>query len=205
MTNREVDNIINRINKKLDRARTTLGENSLFYGHMVSTINIVAHLKLISREGRRYQIKRGNAVNNLSTKQRAALENHLKTIENQLSRMSLADEKKQLRAIVKEQRKSAGLSTKGRVSYAEYRAAESQLREAGNAYGAAIEYFYKHRDNSAEFNEAMTIAKISGRRKTYAEWRRVAELANIHAHKYAPHASREGFDDDLIKSLFFRN
>ena len=205
MTNREVDNIINRINKKLDRARVTLGENSLFYGHMVSTINIVAHLHLISRDGRRFQIKRGNAVNNLSTKQRNALESHLATIENQLNAMSLADEKKRLREIVKEQRRSMGKSVRGRVSYAEYISAEAQMREAGNAYGAAMQYFYKHRDNSAEFKEAQAIASIKGRRKTYAEWRRVAELANIHSHKYSPHASREGFDDDVIDNLFFRH
>ena len=201
MTNREVDNIINRINKKLDRARTTLGENSLFYGHMVSTINIVAHLGLISRSGRRFQIKRGNVVNNLNTKQRIALENHLALIESQLNTMSLSDEKKRLREIVKEKRASMGLSVKGRVSYAEYISAEAKMREAGDAYGAAMQYFYQHRDNSAEFKEAQAIASIKGRRKTYAEWRRVAELASIHAHKYV---SKQGFNDAVVDSLFFR-
>ena len=179
---RKVDNMINRINKKVDRIRIDLSTRSTLYGRAASIIT--SHMQrygLVKRDHGKYGIKRGNAIKNLSQKQLENLAEELKRVEIELNQRSLTDEKKVLRGIIQTLK---GKKNIGRVTINDYRKAEALQRSIGHSYGDAIEYFYNEVDDSApEKQEAMKIATITGRRKTYDEMRRLIELANQHLNR----------------------
>lgn len=206
VTNTELDNIINRLNKKLDRVRATLGADSQLYGHMTSTLNILRPLGLVNRTGRNYSIKRGKAVSNLSTKQKQSLKDKLDRVEAQYNANSLSKEKARLkREIINDMRRANGKT--GRVTYSEYREAEAMSRVASTAFDKAVAYFYNNQDGP-EYAEALKILHIKGRRKTFAEERRLTMLASKHAHrKYGKFAQQNldayGLSSDMIQRLSF--
>lgn len=177
-----VDNMINRINKKIDRIRIDLSTRSSLYGRAAAIVT--SHMQrhgLVKRENGKYSIKRGNAIKQMSAKQLENIAEELKRIEIELNRRSLTDEKKTLRKIIQNLK---GKKNIGRVTIRDYRKAETLQRAIGHSYGEAIEYFYNEVDDSApEKQEAMKIASITGRRKTYDEMRRLIELANQHLNR----------------------
>jgi hypothetical protein len=179
---RKVDNMINRINKKVDRIRIDLSTRSSLYGRAASIIT--SHMQrygLVKRDGGKYGIKRGNAIKQMSQKQLDSLAEELKRIEIELNQRSLTDEKKALRGIIQNLK---GKKDIGRVSIRDYRKAEKLQRAIGHTYGNAIDYFYNEVDDSApEKQEAQRIMYITGRRKTYEEMRRLVELANQHLNR----------------------
>lgn len=178
MTTRELDNMINRINKKADRIRNTLGPRSSLYGRTAAILTSVREFNLLKREKNRYTIKRGNAVKNLSPKQLKDLENRLIQIETQIDNRSLSSEKAELRETI---RTIKGKKKLGRVTIAEYKKAEALVRSAGQSLNNALEYFYAVDPNAAdrETQQAMRIVSQPGRR-SFAEMRQVIELANKH-------------------------
>lgn len=179
---RQIDNMINRINKKVDRIRIDLSARSNLYGRATSIIT--SHMQrygLVKRDHGKYGIKRGNAIKQMSQKQLDNLVEELKRIEIELNQRSLTDEKKALRKVIQSLK---GRNNIGRVTINDYRKAEKLQRSIGHSYGEAIEYFYNEVDDSApEKREAMKIATITGRRKTYDEMRRLIELANQHLNR----------------------
>lgn len=179
---RKVDNMINRINKKVDRIRIDLSARSTLYGRAASILT--SHMQrygLVKRDGGKYSIKRGNAIKQMSQKQLESLAEELKRIEIELNQRSLTEEKKALRNIIQSLK---GKKNTGRVSIRDYRKAEVLQRSIGHTYGQAIDYFYNEVDDSApEKQEAQRIMHITGRRKTYEEMRRLVELANQHLNR----------------------
>ncbi len=182
ITFKDVDNMINRINKKVDRIRIDLSARSSLYGRASSIITSnIQRYGLVKRDGGKYGIKRGNAIKQMSQKQLEKLAEDLKRVEIELNQRSLTDEKKSLRKIIQTLK---GKKNIGRVTISDYRKAEKLQRSIGNSYGNAIEYFYYEVDDSApEKQEANKIIYITGRRKTYEELRTVIELANKHLNR----------------------
>ena len=179
---KKVDNMINRINKKVDRIRIDLSARSSLYGRASSIIT--SHMQrygLVKRDHGKYSIKRGNAIKQMSQKQLENLAEELKRIEIELNQRSLTDEKKALRKVIQSLK---GKKNIGRVTINDYRKAEKLQRSIGNSYNDAIQYFYYEVDDSApEKLEANKIIYIAGRRKTYDELRTVIELANKHLNR----------------------
>lgn len=179
---RQVDNMINRINKKVDRIRIDLSTRSALYGRAAAIIT--SHMQrygLVKRDGGKYGIKRGNAIKQMSQRQLDSLAEELKRVEIELNNRSLTDEKKSLRQVIQTLK---GKKNIGRVTIKDYRKAERLMKAVGHSYGEAIDYFYNEVDDSApEKQEAIKIMTITGRRKTYEELRRVVELANKHLNR----------------------
>lgn len=179
---RQVDNMINRINKKVDRIRIDLSTRSALYGRAAAIIT--SHMQrygLVKRDSGKYGIKRGNAIKQMSQKQLDSLAEELKRVEIELNNRSLTDEKKSLRQVIQTLK---GKKNIGRVTIKDYRKAEKLMKAVGHSYGEAIDYFYNEVDDSApEKQEATKIMTITGRRKTYEELRRVVELANKHLNR----------------------
>lgn len=179
---RQVDNMINRINKKVDRIRIDLSTRSALYGRAAAIIT--SHMQrygLVKRDNGKYGIKRGNAIKQMSQKQLDSLAEELKRVEIELNNRSLTDEKKSLRQVIQTLK---GKKNIGRVTIKDYRKAEKLMKAVGHSYGEAIDYFYNEVDDSApEKQEATKIMTITGRRKTYEELRRVVELANKHLNR----------------------
>lgn len=179
---RQVDNMINRINKKVDRIRIDLSTRSALYGRAAAIIT--SHMQrfgLVKRDSGKYGIKRGNAIKQMSQRQLDSLAEELKRVEIELNNRSLTDEKKSLRQVIQTLK---GKKNIGRVTIKDYRKAEKLMKAVGHSYGEAIDYFYNEVDDSApEKQEATKIMTITGRRKTYEELRRVVELANKHLNR----------------------
>lgn len=179
---RQVDNMINRINKKVDRIRIDLSTRSALYGRAAAIIT--SHMQrygLVKRDSGKYGIKRGNAIKQMSQRQLDSLAEELKRVEIELNNRSLTDEKKSLRQVIQTLK---GKKNIGRVTINDYRKAERLMKAVGHSYGEAIDYFYNEVDDSApEKQEATKIMTITGRRKTYEELRRVVELANKHLNR----------------------
>lgn len=180
MKSTDLDNRINRINKKVQRIRDTLTKRSSLFGRAASIImgnmNTAGLSKLIEIKNN-YRIKRGNAVKSLSKEQQLLLSEALDQIEMQLDKHSLADEKKRLRQIVYKMRGKRG----GRVTLAEYRAAERLSKERGELFNKALDYFYNYvEEGDEEYKEMIKIKEIKGRRKTFEEMNTFIELARKH-------------------------
>lgn len=182
MTDIQLDNLINRINKKVDRIRVTLGPRSELFGYVASTMGLLKPLGVLNMG--KYTIKRGKAVTQLNTNQRQQLEMLLSSVESTLNKRPLSAEKARLREVLKGY---YGTKKLGRVTIKEYQKADRLERNMANSMKSAIEYFYNANEwDSVEGKEALKIAKISGRRKSYDEMYRIVQLANINLkRKYA--------------------
>lgn len=180
MTINEVDNMINRINKKADRILATLGSRSSLYGRTAAIMNSLKEFGLIERNKKtnKYKIKRGKAVSNLSPKDLNAVIDRLKLIETQMAARSLSKEKAILRETIKTIK---GTKRLGRVTINDYKRADALVRSAGESLKNALDYFYTFDPNttSAEAKAAMKIVRQPGRR-TFDEMRTVIELARKH-------------------------
>lgn len=180
MTINEVDNMINRINKKADRILATLGARSSLYGRTASIMSSLKEFGLVERNKKtnRYKIKRGKAVSNLSQKDLNAVVDRLKMIETQMAARSLSKEKAVLRETIKTIK---GTRKLGRVTINDYKRADAIVRSAGEALKHALDYFYTFDPNStsSEAKAAMKIVHQPGRR-TFDEMRTVIELARKH-------------------------
>lgn len=179
---KKVDNMINRINKKVDRIRIDLSTRSSLYGRAAAILT--SHMQrygLVKRDHGKYGIKRGNAIKQMSQKQLESLAEELKRVEIELNQRSLTEEKKTLRTIIQNLK---GKKNIGRVGINDYRKAEALQRSIGHSYSDAIDYFYNEvEDGAPEKQEAEKIMHITGRRKTYDEYRRLIELANQHLNR----------------------
>lgn len=182
MKSTDLDNRINRINKKVQRIRDTLTKRSSLFGRAASIImgNMkTAGLANLVEHKNDYRIKRGKSVKSLSKEQQLKLSEALDQIEMQLDKNSLTDEKKRLREIVYKMRGKRG----GRVTIAEYRAAERLSKERGELFDKALDYFYNYVENdmtAPERAEMLRIKSIKGRRKTYDELNTFIKLARDH-------------------------
>ncbi len=196
MTDNQLDNLINRINKKVDRIRITLGTRSELFGYVASTMGLIKPLGVLNKG--KYTIKRGKAVNSLTTNQRQQLEMLLSSVEATLNKRTLSDEKARLREVLKGY---YGTKKLGRVTIKEYQKADRLERNMANSMKNAIEYFYNSNEwDSVEGKEALKIAKISGRRKSYDEMYRIVQLANINLkRRYANSPNDINFYGDKYK------
>ena len=196
MTDNQLDNLINRINKKVDRIRVTLGTRSELFGYVASTMGLLKPLGVLNMG--KYTVKRGKAVTQLTTNQRQQLEMLLSSVEITLNKRPLSSEKARLREVLKGY---YGVKKLGRVTIKEYQRADKIVRNMANSMDLAIHYFYDtHEEESVEGKEALKIAKISGRRKSYPEMFRIIQLANINLkRRYANSPNDINFYGDKYK------
>lgn len=178
MKSNGLDNRINRINKKVQRIRDTLGKRSSLFGRAAAIINgALKDIRGLVDYKNDYRIKRGNAVKNLKPEQQLRLSEALDQIEIQLDQRSLSDEKKRLRELVYITRGKRG----GRVTIAEYKAAERLAKERAHLFDQALAYYYDHIDETDEEHREMAkILTVRGRLKTQYELEMFIILANSH-------------------------
>lgn len=182
MKSTDLDNRINRINKKVQRIRDTLTSRSSLFGRAASIINgnmSTAGLSKLVEYKNDYRIKRGKTIKSLKPEQMMKLSEALDQIEMQLDRRSLTAEKQRLRDLVYKMRGKRG----GRVTLAEYRAAERLQKERAELFERALDYFYNYVENdpnAPERVEMLKIKNIKGRRKTHEEINTFIQLAHQH-------------------------
>lgn len=180
MKSNDLDNRINRINKKVQRIRDTLSTRSSLFGRAASIImgnlSSAGLVKLVEHKND-YRIKRGKSIKSLKPEQQLKLSEALDQIEMQLDKHSLASEKQRLRELVYKMKGKRG----GRVTISEYRAADRLSKERAEMFNKALEYFYNYvEENDEEYNEMNKIKEIRGRRKTFEEMNTFIELAHKH-------------------------
>lgn len=182
MKSTDLDNRINRINKKVQRIRDTLTTRSSLFGRAASIIlgnmSSAGLVKLVEHKND-YRIKRGKSIKSLKPEQQLKLSEALDQIEMQLDHRSLAAEKQRLRELVYKMRGKRG----GRVTIAEYRNADRLSKERAETFNKALEYYYDYVEDdmtAPERNEMLRIKNIRGRRKTFEEMNTFMKLAREH-------------------------
>lgn len=177
MTYRDVDNQINRINKRLESVRINLGFTTELYGRLSSIVaNALGDTGLIKIERGATQIRRGKSVVNRDPDELAYIVRRLNDIESALRVNSLAAERKKLRAAAKE----LEYKPKGKWTRKDYQNVDRMLKNAQSSLENSLDYLYTYAVGSPEYAQAMDIMHIEGRRKTYDELDTVIELAEKH-------------------------
>lgn len=169
---RNVDNIINYINKKLEQFRITFGKSSAQY-HSIMTI-VQTELRstgLLSRKNGVMKIKRSNTANNIhqSVWEKLALE---------LSTIDYKEEKSAVMDLIRQARRRKGMTQKEankRITVREIKEMSEKTWQMDSDLSEAIDFFYNHKDEP-ETIQAMSILKRKGS-KTYGEIGQILSLA----------------------------
>ena len=189
MTFRELDNQMNRINKRLTSVSASLGRYSALYNHYAAIVgNAVRPFGILkitpSDYGVETSIRRSKSIMNMSADDLNRLKQALDHVEQLMNKRSLKSEKKRLKEILdqaREHNKQAPLKKMGKKDYIKAdRLAVDIHSQVGNALDFFYAYVKKQNDDEPEepeHAEAMEIMHIAGRKKTYAELQRVIDLA----------------------------
>lgn len=170
--NREVDNIINYTNKKLEQFRLTFGKSSEQYHEVMKKIQItLGETGLITRKNGVMKIKRSNSANNIhkSVWQALALE---------LSTINYKEEKRAVMDLVRQSRRRKGMTQKEvnkRITAREIKEMSEMTWQMDTDLREAIDFFYNHKDEP-ESEQAMSILHRKGA-KTYSEIGQILSLA----------------------------
>ena len=183
MTFREIDNQINRINKRLISVSADLGRQSALYNHYAAVVsNAVAKYGLLKvtphgAYGPETSIRRTKSIMQRDPKELEQIKKALDHTEEMLNRRKLKDEKKRLRDIAEQAKQP--LPPKPTIK--DYEKIDEIATNASSTLENALDYFYRYADKEdPERIEAEAIAEIKERRKTYSEIYDILDLAKQH-------------------------
>lgn len=166
---RQKDNLANKINKRMQNVKQTLGIDSALYGRMTAATRRLGKKFLTSD----MQINRGVILNQIDLND---LESVFNMFEDAQSGMNIKAEKKKLLNIV--QALHPGKNSKN-THIGDYREAEAHLRDLSSTFDDAFDYFYNMvADDEPEKIEFMSI--VSKKNNTYTDMSRVVRLARKH-------------------------
>lgn len=169
---RDIDNIINYTNKKLEQFRITFGESSAQYHSIMATIQpVLKDTGLLTRKNGVLKIKRSNNANNINLSVWESLADVLSTI-------NYKEEKKAVMELVRQSRRRKGMTEKEvhkRITVREIKEMAEQTWQMDSDLNEAIDFFYNHKDEP-ETIQAMSILTRKGS-KTYGEIGQVLSLA----------------------------
>ena len=169
---RNVDNIINYTNKKLEQFRLTFGKSSAQYHSIMTRVqSALGSTGLISRKNGVMKIKRSNTANNIH-------QSVWETLALELSTIDYKEEKRAVMSLIRQTRRRKGMTQKEvnkRITVREIKEMSEQTWQMDSDLSEAIDFFYNHKDEP-ETVQAMSILKRKGR-KTYGEIGQVLSLA----------------------------
>lgn len=169
---RNVDNIINYTNKKLEQFRLTFGKSSAQYHSIMTRVqSALGSTGLISRKNGVMKIKRSNTANNIH-------QSVWETLALELSTIDYKEEKRAVMNLIRQTRRRKGMTQKEvnkRITAREIKEMSEQTWQMDTDLSEAIEFFYNHKDEP-ETIQAMNILKRKGS-KTYGEIGQVLSLA----------------------------
>ena len=169
---RNVDNIINYTNKKLEQFKITFGKSSAQYHSLMQKVqDTLGNTGLITRKNGVMKIKRSNSANNIH-------QSVWETLALALSDIDYKEEKRAIMDLVRQARKRKGMTQKEvnkRITAREIKEMSEQTWQMDTDLSEAIEFFYNHKDEP-ETIQAMNILKRKGS-KTYGEIGQVLSLA----------------------------
>ena len=166
---RQKDNLANRINKRMQNVKQTLGSDSALYGRMTAATRRLGKKFLTSD----MQINRGLVLNQIDINELEAVFN---MFEDAQSGLNIKAEKRKLLNIV--QALHPGKNSKN-THIGDYREAEAHLRDLSSTFDDAFDYFYNMvADDEPEKIEFLTI--VRKRNNTYTDMSRVVRLARKH-------------------------
>lgn len=169
---REVDNIINYTNKKLEQFKITFGESSAQYHSIMTRVQTaLGSTGLVSRKNGVMKVKRSNTANNIH-------HSVWETLALELSNIDYKEEKKAVMELVRQSRRRKGMTQKEvnkRITVREIKEMSENTWQMESDLVEAIDFFYNHKDEP-ETIQAMTILNRKGR-KTYGEIGEVLSLA----------------------------
>ena len=189
---RQKDNLANRINKRMQRAKQDLGRSSALYGRMTSVTRMLDR-KFLTKD---FQIGRGVALNDVD------IEDLRKILDafNTSPELNIIEEKRKLQAIVSTMNPNKNAKN---TRLGDYRKAEKYIRNLGDVASEAIDYFYNYVADTdpekADFNAIM-----SKKHKTYSDMSRIQMLAKHHYERVAGFDSRhDDFKFNTFTSFIF--
>lgn len=150
-------NKIKRINSRLETVKNSLGADSKLYNDYKNAVAQTIPFKFLKTNFNRFQIDNTKSVRALNN-----IDKRLDSILNFMNNHKLTDEKSKIRQFAK----ASGYT--GKFTYAAYHNYAIKLREASDAYGAAIQFLYNYETTSTEAAEALKIARSKGK-KSYAD------------------------------------
>lgn len=201
MTYRELDNQMNRINKRLTAVSASLGRYSALYNHYAAIVgNAIRPFGLLkitpSEYGVETSIRRTKSIMQMSADELNRLKQSLDHIEQLMNKRTLKDEKKRLKELMDQAREHNKQPPISKMKTGDYIQADKLAVDIHSQVGNALDFFYAYVKKSddepeePEYEEAMAIMHITGRKKTYAELQRVIDLAR----KYY---ERSGMPDEI--------
>lgn len=169
---RDIDNIINYTNKKLEQFRITFSESSAQYHSIMATIQpVLKDTGLLTRKNGVLKIKRSNTANNINL-------SVWESLADVLSAIDYKKEKKAVMELVRQSRRRKGMTEKEvhkRITVREIKEMAEQTWQMDSDLNEAIDFFYNHKDEP-ETIQAMSILTRKGS-KTYGEIGQVLSLA----------------------------
>lgn len=170
--NRDIDNIINYTNKKLEQFKITFGASSAQYHNVMTKVqNVLGSTGLITRKNGVMKIKRSNSANNIH-------QSVWQTLALELSDIDYKEEKRAIMDLVRQARRRKGMTQKEvnkRITAREIKEMSEQTWQMDTDLSEAIEFFYNHKDEP-ETVQAMMILRRKGR-KSYGEIGQILSLA----------------------------
>lgn len=169
---REVDNIINYTNKKLEQFKTTFGKSSAQYHSIMTRVQTaLGSTGLVSRKNGVMKVKRSNTANNIH-------QSVWQTLALELSNIDYKEEKRAVMNLIRQTRRRKGMTQKEvnkRITVREIKEMSENTWQMESDLVEAIDFFYNHKDEP-ETIQAMSILNRKGR-KTYGEMGEVLSLA----------------------------
>lgn len=202
MTYRELDNQMNRINKRLTSVSASLGRYSALYNHYAAIVgNAVRPFGLLkitpSAYGVETSIRRSKSIMNMSAAELNRLKQALDHIEQLMNKRPLKAERKRLKEVLNQAREHNKQPPIKDMKKSDYIKADKLAVDIHSQVTNALDFFYayvkKQNDDDPEepeYAEAMAIMHIDKRKKTYAELQRVIDLA-------VKYYNRSGLPDEL--------
>ena len=190
MTFREIDNQLNRINKRLVSVSANLGKRSSLYNHYAAVVsNAVRKFGLLKTaptgDGVETSIRRTKTIMDLPPEELEKLKKALDHIEELINKRKLKDELKRLKEIADKIRKDEGEPpVDKKMTKKEYQQADLNATNLGSRVENALDYFYTYvAEDDPLYVKAMDIMHIDGRKKTYDELLTVIGYAKEHYKK----------------------
>lgn len=162
-----LDNMIKKINRRLQTAESTLGTGSTLYSRYKAVIsrNIAPAFIKMDAAGR-ISISRSKNIKGLGSKD---ITTALNNIYDHMQKNRVTAEKAELRKFAKEM----NYHKKSKFTVKDYRELSNTKRDLSDEYQEALDYLYEH-SSSDEAKAAIALAGQKGK-KTYAELKSIIE------------------------------
>lgn len=162
-----LDNMIKKINRRLQTAESTLGTGSALYSRYKAVIsrNIAPAFIKMDAAGR-ISISRSKNIKGLGSKD---ITTALNNIFDHMQKNRVTTEKAELRKFAKEM----NYPKKSKFTVKDYRELSNTKRDLSDEYQEALDYLYEH-SSSDEAQAAIALAGQKGK-KTYSELKHIIE------------------------------